>query len=233
MATTKAHCNTCGGERNHEVLHSEKTTWEDPEHTVSGSDTYETLKCCGCENIKLRHTSRCSEDDGPTMNYFPAAIFRRNPEWFNELWLELSAGDEFVEQLLKEIYVALQHNLPSLATMGVRSLLEKIMVSKTGDQGSFVQNIGEFEKLGYVSRIQRERLEAILEAGHAAIHRTYKPREKDVITLVDLTEHIVETVYLHEAKITELKKRVPPRVTKKKANLTLKHTAAGKPALSA
>lgn len=214
---TKAHCNNCGGERNHDVLHSEKTTWNDDEHMVFGSDTYETLKCCGCEAIKLRHTSWFSEDDGSTVNYFPASIFRRCPEWFNELWLELSSDDEFVEQLLKEIYVALQHNLPSLAAMGVRSLLEKIMISKTGDLGSFVQNIIEFERLGYVSRIQRERLEAILEAGHAAIHRTFNPSKKDVITLVDLTEHIVETVYLHEAKVTALKKRVPPRVTKKKA----------------
>ena len=117
--------------------------------------------------------------------------------------------------------------------MGVRSLLEKIMVSKTGDLGSFVQNIAEFERLGYVSRIQRERLEAILEAGHAAIHRTFKPSKKDVITLVDLTEHIVETVYLHEAKVTALKKRVPPRVPKKKANPaaqgTLRNKAAQRP----
>lgn len=229
MTTTKAHCNTCGGDRNHEILHSEKTTWDDPVHPISGSDTYETLKCCGCENIKLRHTSWFSEDDGPTVNYFPASIFRRNPDWFNELWLELGSDDEFVEQLLKEIYVALQHNLPSLAAMGVRSLLEKIMVSKTGDQGTFIQNIAEFEKLGYVSRIQRERLEAILEAGHAAIHRTFKPSKKDVITLVDLTEHIVETVYLHEAKVSALKKRVPPRVSKKKANPTERGSDAIKP----
>lgn len=218
MTITKAHCNTCGGDRNHEILHSEKTTWEDPEYPVSGSDTYATLKCCGCDNVKLRHTSWCSEDDGePTVNYFPPSIFRRSPEWFSELWLELSSEDEFVEQLLKEIYVALQHNLPSLAAMGVRSLLEKIMISKTDDHGSFVKNIAEFERLGYVSRIQRERLEAILEAGHATIHRTYKPSKKDVITLVDLTEHIVETVYLHEKKVAALKQRVPPRASIKKS----------------
>lgn len=214
MTKTKAHCNTCGGERNHELLHAEKTSWSDDETGISGGDKYETLKCSGCENVKLRHTSWFSEDEQESVNYFPASIFRRNPEWFSQLWLELGPEDEFVEQLLKEIYVALQHNLPSLAAMGVRSLLEKVMVSKVGDQGSFVKNISEFESRGYVSRIQRQRLEAILEAGHAAIHRTYKPSKKDVITLLDLTEHIVETVYLHEAKIDALKKRVPPKLLK-------------------
>jgi Domain of unknown function (DUF4145) len=216
METTKAHCNNCSGERNHEVLHSEKTDWDDSENAwngnfVSGSKTYETLKCCGCENIKLRYTYWFLEDDEPTVNYFPGAIFRRKPEWFDELWLELEPEDQFVENLLKEIYVALQNNLPNLATMGVRSLLEKVMVSKTGDQGTFSKNIAEFEKLGYISSIQRKRLETILEAGHAAMHRTFTPSMKDVITLVDLTEHIVETVYLHEGKVEELKKRVPPR----------------------
>lgn len=211
MSTTKAHCNACGGERNHNVLHSERTTWEDHEYPISGSDTYETLKCCGCEAIRLRHTSYFSEDDETKVYYFPPATFRRSPDWLSDLWHELKAEDEFVEALLKEIYVALQNNLPSLATMGVRALLEKIMISQAGDHGTFAKNIAEFEKLGHVSKRQRERLEAILDAGHAAIHRAYTPKVKEVITLLDITEHIIESVFLHEAKIKELKKRVPAR----------------------
>ncbi len=211
METTKAHCNICDGERNHEVLHSETAPWEADEY-IPEINTYETLKCCGCASIKLCHTwfSRDHGCDEPIVNYWPTAIFRKHPEWFSELW----SKDRFIVGLLNEIYVALQQDLLSLATMGVRSLLEKVMISKTGDQGSFVKNIAEFEKLGYVSRIQRERLEVILEAGHAVIHRTFTPSTKDVITLVDLTEHIVETIYLHESKVEELKKRVPPRPPK-------------------
>jgi hypothetical protein len=209
---TKAHCNTCIGLTNHEVLNSESTSWE--EDQLSGSDTYATLRCAGCNSIKLRHTSWFSENDEPTVNYFPAAIFRRKPLWFNDLFLDLSTEDEFVETLLTEIYVALQHGLPSLAAMGIRSLLEKVMISKTGDRGSFFKNLAEFEKLGYVSQIQRKRLETVLDAGHATIHRVFIPSTDDVITLVDMTEHIVETVYLHESKIAKLKKSIPARPSK-------------------
>jgi len=211
MPTTKAHCNTCGGERNHEILHSERTTWEDDDILISGSDTYETLKCCGCEAIKLRHTSCSPNDDVEREYYFPPAIFRRSPEWFFDLWLELKSEDEFVETLLKEIYIALQNNLPSLATMGVRALLEKIMISRVGDHGSFAKNIAEFENIGHVSKLQRNRLETILDAGHAAMHRAYTPKVKEVVTLLDITEHIVESVFLHDAKVEELKKEVPAR----------------------
>ena len=161
--------------------------------------------------MKLRHTAWNSEDDEQVETYYPPAIFRPQPRWFSDLWVELKTEDEFVENLLREIYVALQNNSPNLAAMGIRSLLEKIMVSKTGDLGAFSKHISEFERLGYVSRIQRERLEAILEVGHATIHRDFAPIVKDVVTLVDIAEHIMETIYLHERKINSLKGRVPPR----------------------
>lgn len=217
MTPTKAHCNNCGGERNHEVLHTEASSWSDDSdysRQYYGTDRYETLKCLGCENIKLRHTSTFSELDEPNISYFPPAIFRPQPKWLNDLWLELPFDDKFIGALIREIYVALHNNLPSLAAMGVRSLLETVMISKTGDHGNFVKNMAEFESQGYVSRIQRERLEAILEAGHAAIHRSFSPSTSDVVTLVDIAEHIIETVYLHENKVKELKKRVPPRTAK-------------------
>lgn len=184
---------------------------EDDEFLITGSDTYQTLKCYGCEAIRLRHESYCSDDEEATVHYFPPVIFRRRPDWFTGLWLKLKADDKFVEALLEEIYVALQNNLPSLATMGVRALLKKIMISRAGDHGSFAKNITEFEKLGHVSKPQRGRLEAILDAGHAAIHRAYAPKVNDVITLLDITKHIVESVFLHEAKIDELKKKIPAR----------------------
>gem|GEM_PF-2762685 len=57
MNSIKAHCNICNGEKNHEILHQEKTYWDDYECGMKGDDTYETLKCMGCDNIKLRHVS--------------------------------------------------------------------------------------------------------------------------------------------------------------------------------
>lgn len=219
MNKTKAHCNTCGGEKTHEVMHSERTTWEIEGGLVSGTDTYATLKCGGCEQIKLRHSTWCSEDDSyhpPDPTYYPPAIFRPNPKWLSDLGNELNEADGFVETLLNEIYVALQNGLASLATMGVRALLERIMISKTTDLGSFSKNMAEFEQLGFVSRIQRERLHAILEAGHAAMHRGYEPETDDVVTLLDITEHIVETVFLHERKVATLKQRIPARPVAKR-----------------
>lgn len=209
---TKAHCNDCGQETNHDVLHSESSREEDDEgHGVSWGHDYDTLKCRGCELVKLRYRSWFSEVDEDNILYFPPAIFRAKPKWFDELSAEIEKNEAFVEVLLNEIYVATQNNLTSLATMGVRALLERVMISRSGDQGSFGGNIAEFERLGHVSKLQRERLEAILEAGHAAMHRAFTPEADDVSTLLDITEHIIESVFLHEKRVNALKKRLPVR----------------------
>jgi hypothetical protein len=107
--------------------------------------------------------------------------------------------------------VALQNDQPYLAAMGIRALLEQIMVTKCGDRGTFNKNLDAFQTDGYVSPVQRERLKTVLEVGHAAIHRGYKPSKEDLMTLVDLTEVIVQTFYLHGSKVEDLKKKIPPR----------------------
>jgi hypothetical protein len=216
---TKAHCNTCGGEKTHRILYTEATKWEADGDDIHGSNTYQMLKCGGCEEIKLRHSTWCTEDDPydpPQPTYYPPAIFRPNPLWLTDLRRVLNKDDRFVHAMLGEIYVALQNDLPRLATMGVRALLEHIMVSKAGDCGTFGKNMDEFERLGFVSKVQRQRLEAILEAGHAAMHRSYEPETSDVVTLLDITEHIVETVFLHEKPVAKLREKIPPRTQPKK-----------------
>ena len=208
----RAHCNSCGGERNHDVLHSEETEWNDDDgYPTWGSDEYQTLRCRGCEEIKLRHTSVFSEHDEPTVYYFPPSIFRKLPKWLENMYLMGSAEESSVAGLLIEIYIAVQNNLPSLAIMGIRSLLEQIMIGKVGDKGTFFNNLNAFSSEGFISVRQKENLTTILEAGHAVTHRNYRPQEGDVLTVLDITEHIIESLYLHPPKVSVLKNRVPPR----------------------
>lgn len=217
---TKAHCNTCGGSRTHKVLYSEESRWDD--QGICGGETYDLVKCCGCGSLKLRLDEWCSEDsepDGtlmPRVSYYPPAVFRPKPKWFYDLMLEVAWDDGNIHDLLSEIYVALQNDQRALAAMGIRALLEKVMVEKCGDNGSFWENVKQFENHGYVSRIQRERMETILEAGHAAIHRLYKPTKDDLVTLVDIAESLVESIYIHGSKIEKLKNGIPPRAPKAK-----------------
>jgi hypothetical protein len=57
---------------------------------------------------------------------------------------------------------------------------------------------------------QREQLEPVVEAGHASIHRGYKPTEGDIHALLDIIENIVEALYVSPQQANSVKRRVPP-----------------------
>jgi len=205
---TKAHCNKCLGDRNHEILFIERTSWSNDEYGIRGSDKYEMVKCGGCDSITLRHTSDCSEDPEPSVRYYPPAIFRQQPRWLSDL---LGKEGHLIRRLLKEIYAGVQNDMKMITTMGVRALLEYAMINSVGDQGTFRMNIAEFTKKGFISDKQRNILAAVLEAGHATIHRAYEPSDEDLVTCIDIAESVIQSIYVHPGKAAKLAKRVPKR----------------------
>lgn len=226
METVKSHCNRCHGETNQAVLHKETVKWaevidENEEmgvFKVSGTDAYQMLKCLGCDSISFKHISWFSENRDsqgnirPELAYYPPSIYRTEPTWLNELD-NILEGEEhkFIYDLMKEIYSSLHNDSRRLATMGIRALIEHIMIKKVSDQGSFPRNIDKFEEMGFISVSQKEILKAVLEAGHATIHRSYSPTVEDLHTCMDIAESIVESVYIHPTKANKLKGKIPPR----------------------
>ena len=217
------HCNKCSGERRHEVLHQENITWEefvDEQYRIFGGDIYDLVKCCGCESVVLRHKAWFSEDadEQGRINertaMYPPASYRSEPRWLTELVFAFPIGNNFVIDFVREIYVALRNKSLRLAVMGMRALLEQIMIDKVGDLGTFGGNLKAFEEGGFVSRSQRLALEPVLEAGHATMHRLFKPTEMDVVHLMDIIESIIESIYVNARRASEISKRVPLRLKK-------------------
>ncbi|MCK9988876.1 MAG: hypothetical protein AzoDbin1_05348 [Azoarcus sp.] len=211
----KAHCNSCGGERNHERLKQIDKRWSEEVgngYQISGGDTYYVLECRGCESVKILHESWFSEDTGPTGDpyikqvYYPSSIFRPHPRWFQSLdsaW--------HISKLLREIYQAMQNDAPSLAAMGIRAVIEAIMIDKVGDQGTFRKNLSEFQNKGFISTFQLGILEAVLELGHASIHREFIPDTDQLGVALDIMENLVHELYLLEDRAKDTVKNLPKR----------------------
>ena len=167
--------------------------------------------------MALRHKSWFSEDMDERgqpiedITYYPPITFRREPIWISELVWGFPIDNNFILDLLKEIYVALRNDSIRLAVMGIRALLEQVMVDKVDDQGTFKKNLEKFENEGFISKSQRTVLEPVLEAGHATIHRAFKPSRDDLVSSMDVTENIIESIYINEKRVLEIKKRVPAR----------------------
>lgn len=213
-AATSAHCNRCGPGTNHHVLYSERVEWEDfVEYNdgggfhVEGTHTYELLKCGGCDSVRLRHTETCSDWSPGERHiiHYPPIISRKAPNWVFET-IPREAKD-----LLEEIYRALHADSRRLAAMGIRSLIEVVMTEKVRDRGTFKATLIEFHKEGWISDKHREVLDQTIQAGHAAIHRDYKPTPEDLSTLMDIAEALIASVYVHPARGEALSKKIPQR----------------------
>ncbi len=222
-AGTISHCNKCGPSTYHDVLALSEadayTKFMSSRKDDSWNQWYEMLRCRGCGQVSLRCTEGYTSK-GYTTTYYPPAIARRTPPWVDYVsWVLFEGNDEVpldICNIMKEVYIALQNNSRRLCAMGIRATLEHTMIDKIGDHGKFVINLDEFQKAGYLSERQRTALDTIFEAGHAAIHRGWEPTEDDIRTLMDITESVIESVYLHGVRAERLEKVVPKRLPRPK-----------------
>jgi hypothetical protein len=216
----KAHCNSCLKETNHILVAEKKVGWTDEDDPIDGEFRYGIIECCGCDSVGFRRVStdcvHLNEEGTPReeINYFPSAISRRKPEWLSGFfWIE--HGE--IESLLNEIYVAIHEDLRVLAATGVRTLLDMVITEQVGDVGNFPSKLSAIEKNGFISPSNREFLEVTIDAGNASAHRGFKPSQKDLKLLLDITENLISSIYVLPDEIKALSQKVPPR-PKRKAN---------------
>jgi Domain of unknown function (DUF4145) len=215
LAQTQAHCNHCGGSRWHEVLYAHK------EHSGSVEPalvSYEFLRCCGCKTVKLRRTdidsanAEAGKKVAPTITYYPPARVRPEPPWFTDLFESTIFEDSYaVYRLLHEVYVALQNGAHSLAVMGIRAVVETVMIQSIGDSGSFKENLRKLKAKGLISELDDQHLGEVLEVGHAAIHRAHEPSVASVVGALDIAETLVKRLYLDPTTIRGLQQSTPRR----------------------
>jgi hypothetical protein len=224
-----SYCRRCGGDRYHTAIAKEQRHWsEDDKFGIGGSDIWSILECRGCQNVTFVHTHWFSEDtefgdEGPEpivhRDLYPPSPPRPLPEWASELWLSLTYEDHWLVKLHKDIYAALGSGALGLAAMGTRAIVDFVVTSKAGDIGGFAKKLERICSEGLITEIQAKIINAAFDAGSAAAHRGYSPDEKDVCTLLDITETLLRRIYIDpmrerlqvEAAAT-LKTKTPPRL---------------------
>jgi hypothetical protein len=212
---------------NHIVRWEENRPWHDVLDEkegayIGGADTYAVFECAGCGKVRLLHSHWFSEDmDGEgdpiiRQDYYPPTVTRQKPSWRRNVfpWVE---NVEELNPLFDEVYSAHAAGAFTLATMGIRALTEKIMVEQVGDKGTFAKTVEAFFQAGFVAPIQQSLFSSVLiEAGHAAMHRSFRPSPEDVETLLDLVEGLVDQIYYQPLRAGAVGKRLPPDTRQRK-----------------
>ena len=122
-------CNRCDNTTNHLVCSSAEYSW-DHDGDIQGYNTYEIIRCSGCDSISFRHESSNSEDyyrddDGneiynKTEEIYPSRLMGRS----------MLEGRFLLPTKVRTIYdethAALCSKLAILAGVGIRALVEAV-----------------------------------------------------------------------------------------------------------
>jgi hypothetical protein len=214
----KAHCNKCRGLTN---------SWVRAEHTMTGndgpiswSDSFEVLQCCGCDTLSVRQEHWFSEWDemdydeygrmvmrpGIKEVYFPAPTVRAKPEWFDTI------ADEVLRNVLDELYAALNAGLNVLASIGVRTLLDRAGYLLIGDpRGGFEGKLSALQTGGHIRAQEKTTLEAVADAGNASAHRGYTPTVERLGRIVDIIENFLHRAFVLAGAAEDIREATPAR----------------------
>lgn len=202
---TQSHCNSCFSMTEHKIV---KTINEhhcaDDDGSIFIDDTYEILQCCGCGAVSLRHTEFFSEEPPAITKIYPPELKRKLPDWTPYLC-------EPLNRLLKEIYAAYSVDARALAAMGIRSIVDDVANDKVGDCGGFNEKLKELEAKELITHSHRVVLDAALEVGHAATHRSYQPSPNEIEDLLDIIENLLQSTYVLGEIADGLRCRTPKR----------------------
>ncbi len=126
------------------------------------------------------------------------------PGWYKNI-------DDTKKALISEISIALDNDLSALPTIGLRTLIETVMVDKVGNEGGFAKKLLKFQKAGHITTTHAQLLEIVLDAGSAAIHRAHFPNKEDIKTCVEVVEYLMQGIYILDPKVRKLSDNTPKR----------------------
>ena len=196
----KFFCNICKGKTNH-FIRGEHSSID--YHDWDGTSLTLLLlivECCGCENLALVKKTHFSEhiefyqdlDSGKDImeplwdvSIYPPVTYRVTPTWFEDL------PDPTLRKIAQEIYKSLETESHYLATFGSRTLIDRLIVLTVGDKGNFVQGLKALQDEGKISQHERDILEPVIQAGHAAAHRGWEPSKEQLKFILDTVEGLI------------------------------------------
>lgn len=213
----KTYCYSCNSETNQDLLFNDieigpreiimrndegdkiNSVWE-----VVGNLWY-LSKCRGCEKINFKHILRTIPPFEKTdeLHYFPKKPIRSVPKWTINLPIQYM-------DILREVYIAINEQLFTLALTGIRTLLDIYIVEKIGDKGTFKQKLTKLVSDNIITISKAEVLEAAIDAGNASAYRGYKPEEKTLFQVLSIIENLLESEIV-DRNLSEIKQKTPPR----------------------
>ena len=205
-------CNLCGQETEHDVIHTETASKETEGIEIPAKT--EVLSCRGCKEVSVRQRifEELAQEEGEEprsqITYAPPRLWHQPPKWLSDL----EQYDPDLKGLLDEVYSATHDKQIRLLSMGVRSVLDRMMsLALGGDVGSFKQKLAVMIKEDHFTAKQADNLEIVIDAGSASTHRGFKPPRELLKEMVIVMESLVREHYITGPMLQTARAKIPPR----------------------
>ena len=204
-------CPSCSKETLHKVLVSAEIDerFGDEDEWFANWDTYQVVQCQGCRAASFRRTHTDSDYIAPDETVVPIA--------YVELYPKRAAGrrelpnlyllPKQVSTIYRETLSALSNNLPILAGIGIRALVEAVCKERNAGGNDLSSRIDDLVTQGVLTRDGAEILHSLRLMGNEAAHEVKPHSEHDLNIAFDVIEHLMSGVYILPEVVSRLPRR--------------------------
>ena len=205
LTKTKLMCRNCKTKTNHDFIFNEEYPGSYTDSfldTFSYCDTYQIVRCCGCDNVSFVHiycdesmVYRISDDeifeDSEVKIYPPI-------EKYTKLDLPRKHVPRPVSKLYFEVLKSFENDMPTLAAIGLRTLLDNICDNLNVDTQDLdlIQKIKVLLDEGLISQNDFNILDGIRLIGNNSVHKHIAYDIETLDIALNVIEQLLKNVYI-------------------------------------
>lgn len=126
------------------------------------------------------------------------------PDWIDSL-------PEPVSAIMAEVYRGVDLDLRSISAMGIRAVIDIVLVALVGDVGGFDKKLNAMVGKGLLTQHGLSQMLAVIDAGNAAAHRGHTPDRIDLLTLLRVCESLLYEHLVMPNRAVRLRSNTPAR----------------------
>ncbi|MCB9895686.1 MAG: DUF4145 domain-containing protein [Planctomycetes bacterium] len=201
-------CPDCGRDTYHTVLTNVVQLGSSESRSMQFWDDYQVVECKGCKRCSFRKVYADSEsvdlsrgEADETIEHYPQRINNRRaiPD------AHLIPAE--VLPIYEETLAALRSNLPILAGIGVRAIVEAVCKHVSATGRTLESRIDDLVPKGFLTSDGARVLHATRLMGNVAAHEMLAHTNDDLIKGIEIAEHLLRTVYVIPAIADGLSRR--------------------------
>ena len=192
----KIFCHSCGKRTNHSVLAKEEIK-SHPDEDFHYGENHIFAKCNGCDALTYAIETWSEDDWNPhtgemesTWKTYPRGATERKPiDDEHELPAKIRA-------IYREVVGAMNAQLPVLAGIGLRAVIEAICKDQGIKGNNLEKLIDGLATSGVLSKAQADILHSHRFLGNVAAHEIVSAQPRELVAAIEIAENILKTIYV-------------------------------------